>query len=328
MLKVKITLLAIVSLVLLSALALPGHAQKDKDKDWKGKEHYNGPGTPVLWQEPTDIASRDLFLGAGGADMQPDLSHVTFIKEEKTGHSKKYVVKDGKGMEWRVKFSNEAQSETAASRLVWAAGYYTDIDYFVPEVNIEGKGVVKNARFEARPKHVKRIDDEWDWDNNPFAGTPQLQGLKVLMVLLNNWDLKTQNNRVLVVTDPTSGNTELRYIVSDLGATLGKYGNAITHNRNEPKDYSKSKLVKEVNGERIIFAFHATRDQMLENVTVSNAKWIANILSQLSDQQVSDAFRAGGYTPEEIQLLAQAFRARVNELANLPGGNLPTAMNQ
>jgi hypothetical protein len=329
MFRVKISLLTILSFILLSASALPGQAQKHKKdkKDKQGTEHYTGTGTPVLWREPTDIASRNLFLGAGGDAMKPDLSHVTFVKEEKTGHSTKYVVKDGQGMEWRVKFSNEAQSETAASRLVWAAGYFTDIDYYVPQVTIEGKGIVKNARFEARPKGIKRIDDEWDWDNNPFGGTQELQGLKVLMVLLNNWDLKTANNRVLVVPDPTTGTTELRYIVSDLGATLGRYGNSITHNRNQPKDYARSKLIKQVNGERIIFAFHATRDQMLENVTVSNAKWIANILSRLSDQQVSDAFRAGGYSPEEIQLLTKAFRARVNELANLPGGTQMATTN-
>jgi len=128
MLKIKLTLLTVLSFILLSALALPGQAQKDKD-DKKGKEHYTGTGTPVLWREPTDIASRDLFLGPGGDAMKPDLSHVTFVKEEKTGHSTKYVVKDAQGMEWRVKFSNEAQSETAASRLVWAAGYLTDVDY-------------------------------------------------------------------------------------------------------------------------------------------------------------------------------------------------------
>jgi len=325
MYRVKITLLTVLSFILLSVLALPGQAQKDKKEDKKGNEHYSGTGTPVLWRAPTDIASRNLFLGIGGDAMKPDLSRVTFVKEEKTGHSTKYVVKDAQGMEWRIKFSNEAQSETAASRLVWAAGYFTDIDYYVPQVTVEGKGVVKNARFEARPKGIKRIDDEWDWDNNPFKGTQQLQGLKILMVLLNNWDLKTANNRVLVVRDPTRGTTELRYIVSDLGATFGKYGSNITHNRNQPKDYSKSKLIKQVNGERIIFAFHATHDQMLQNVTVSNAKWIANILSQLSDQQVSDAFRAGGYRAEEIQLLTQSFRARVNELANLPGGTQTAA---
>ncbi len=54
-------------------------------------------GTPVLWREPADIASRDLFLGPGGASMRPDVRSVTFVKEEKGGYSTKYRVKDGGG---------------------------------------------------------------------------------------------------------------------------------------------------------------------------------------------------------------------------------------
>ena len=38
-------------------------------------------GTPILWQRPYDISSRDLFLGPGGAAMRPDLRRITFIKE-------------------------------------------------------------------------------------------------------------------------------------------------------------------------------------------------------------------------------------------------------
>ena len=47
-------------------------------------------GTPILWERPNDIASRDLFLGPGGAEMRPDLRRITFIKEEKGGYSKKF----------------------------------------------------------------------------------------------------------------------------------------------------------------------------------------------------------------------------------------------
>ena len=58
---------------------------------------------------------------------------------------------------------------------------------------------------------------------------------------------------------------------------------------------------------------------MLRNVTVTQAKWLGTLLSQLSDQQLSDAFRAANYSPEEIQMLTQSLRARIDELANLPG---------
>ncbi len=291
-------------------------AQKDKEK----KDKTTLPEAPaVLWREPTDLASRDLFLGPGGESMRPDLSHVTFIKQETGGHTTKYRVRDGQGREWVAKLGNEAQSETAASRLVWAAGYYTDITYFVPEVNVEGKGTLKNVRFEARPKEIKRFDVEWDWDDNPFKGKPELQGLKVMAVVLNDWDLKATNNRVLLVHDEGTGADELRYIISDLGATLGKTGNMITHNRNSPKDYAHSKLIKKVEGDKIVFDFHATHDNILSNVTVSDAKWLGQILSRLSDQQISDAFKAANYTAEEVDVLTRTFRARVEELANLTG---------
>jgi hypothetical protein len=289
-------------------------AQKDKRDKTTLPE-----GEAVLWREPADLASRDLFLGPGGEAMKPDLSHVTFIKDENGGHTPKYRVRDGQGREWVIKLGNEAQSETAASRLVWAAGYYTDITYFVPEVKVEGKGTMKNARFEARPKDVKRYDVEWDWNSNPFAGKSELQGLKVLAVILNDWDLKSANNRVLLVHNDASNTDELRYIISDLGATLGKTGNSITHNRNSPKDYAHSKLVKKVEGDKIVFDFHATHDDILSNVTVADAKWLGQILSQLSDQQISDAFRAANYSADEIDVLTRTFRARVDELANLPG---------
>jgi hypothetical protein len=293
-------------------------AQKDKNKNRTAKTTL--PDAPaVLWREPADIASRDLFLGPGGEGMRPDLSHVTFIRKETTGHTTKYRVRDGQGRVWVAKLGNEAQSETAASRLVWAAGYYTDITYFLPEVTVEGKGTLKNVRFEARPKEIKRFDVEWDWDENPFKGKPELQGLKVLAVVLNDWDLKSANNRVVLVHDEATGNDELRYIISDLGATLGKTGNSITHNRNSPKDYAHSKLVKKVEGDKIVFDFHATHDNILSNVTVADAKWMGQILSRLSDQQISDAFKAANYSANEVDVLTKTFRARIEELANLPG---------
>ena len=300
----------VLGLIILSGSVLLAQKNKDKKKD------EPLPDAPaVLWREPTDIASRDLFLGPGGAAMKPDLSHVTFIELQTGGHTKKWRVRDGSGNSWVVKFGNEAQPETAASRLVWAAGYFTDIDYFVPEVKIEGKGVAKNVRFEARPKSIKRFDYEWDWDDNPFKGKTELQGLNVLMVLLNNWDLKNSNHRVLLLKDQN----ELQYIVSDLGVAFGKTGNSITHNRNRPDEYVKTKFIKKVDGNNILFDFHATHDQMLGNVTVGGAKWIGKILSQLSDQQIRDAFRAANYSPEEIEMLTRTLRDRIQELVALPG---------
>jgi hypothetical protein len=111
----------------------------------KKKKKAVPTGTPILWQQPTDISSRNLYLGPGGTDMRPDLRRITFIKEEKGGYSKKYEVRDGSGREWVVKIGKEAQSETSAIRLLWGLGYVTEINYLVPRVTIPGKGTFTNV---------------------------------------------------------------------------------------------------------------------------------------------------------------------------------------
>jgi hypothetical protein len=302
------------SLFLIQVLILSGSAfaHQDKAKDKKRIPE----GTPVLWQQPDDITSRDLFLGAGGEAMKPDLSKVTFIEERKGGYSKKYEVRDGSGRRWIAKLGKEAQSDTAANRLLWAVGYVTEIAYLVPHVIIEGKGTFDNVRFEARPENVKRVAD-WKWSNNPFTGTDQFQGLKVMMLLLNNWDIKDENNEILAVRDE-NGATSLQYIISDLGGTLGKTGGVITRSRNKPGDFVKAEFVDKVKDGHVDFHYSGKNKSLFDDITVEQAHWIGELLSRLSDQQISDAFRAANYGPEEIDELTQATKARISELVNLP----------
>ena len=172
---------------------------KTDKKDKSDKKELTG--TPVFWHEPTDLESRNLLLGAGGEEMKPDLSKLTFIEEKKGGYSKKYRVRDAKGNEWIAKLGKEAQPDTAANRLLWALGYETEIAYLVPKATIEGKGEFENVRFEARPANVKRTGN-WMWENNPFKDTSEFRGLKILMVMINNWDMKDDNNEILATTTP------------------------------------------------------------------------------------------------------------------------------
>ena len=284
---------------------------QDKDKPKKPEIVYNGPA--VMWRAPNDIATRNLLIGAGGEAMKPDLSRVTFVEVKTGGWSTKYRVKDGKGKEWVAKLSKEAQPETAANRLLWAIGYETEIAHLVPELTIEGKGTFKNVKLEARPDDVKRAGF-WPWANNPFVGKPEFQGLKIMMVLFNNWDMKDDNNAILAVKGVA--NSERRFIVSDLGATFGKTGGIISRSRNKPSDYVKSDFVKAVRGNLIDFSYGGKNGKLFEDITVNDAKWLAGWLGKLSDEQIKDAFRSANYTPDEVNQLAAAVRARINALAN------------
>jgi hypothetical protein len=307
------TLVALALLIALNLTAPPAAPAQDG-----GGRKRIPAGTPVLWRAPADISSRNLLAGPGGAGSRPDLRRITFLKEEKGGFSTKYRVRDGSGREWVVKVGKEAQSETAAARLLWAVGYPTEIVHLARRVQIRGKGTFQNARFEARPKNIDRVG-LWKWDDNPFTGTREFQGLKVMMVLLNNWDIKDDNNVILHRKD--SG--ELHYAISDLGATLGKTGRwlglwRITRSRNDPEGFADDKFIDEIKEDgRVDFQFSGKKRDIFNDITVEQANWIGSLLARLSDRQIGDAFRAANYSPADVRLYTRAVRSRINQLARL-----------
>jgi hypothetical protein len=298
--------------VALSFLSVDVSFGKTKDKKQSPK------GTPVLWQTPSDISSRDLYLGPGGSSMRPDLRQLTFLKEEKGGYSKKFRVRDAAGQEWVAKIGRESQSETAAVRLLWGIGYLTEVNYLAPRVTIPGKGTFNNVRFEARPDGWKRTE-VWKWGRNPFVGTPEFQGLKIMMALISNWDIKDSNNQIVYVDN---GSKELRYIISDLGATFGHASTTplfwrFTRSRNDPKNYARAEFLQKVKGDHVVLHYGGKNRGLFKNITVRDAVWVADLMSQLSDQQLQDAFRAANYTPNQVKLLAYVVRERSNELRDL-----------
>ncbi len=309
-LRQSILFLAILSLGVLSPAA--------QDKDKKGKK--SGPLTnPIMWQA-VDTATLDLYNGPGGTAMLPDTSRIEFIKEETGGHNKKYRIKDAKGKVWVAKLGREAQPETAAVRILYGLGYKTEINYLIPELTIPGKGAHKNVRLEARPENVERLD-EWKWKENPFLGTDELQGLKIMMVFLTNWDLLDLQNKVIRVDN--NGTVEHHFIISDLGATFGKLGNnnlpiffRLGRKTNDPGTWYESGFVTKVKDGMIDFDFKGKGRDLMTDITVEHGRWIAARLAQLSDQQLEDAFRAANYSEEEVKLLRHGVRERTAELDN------------
>jgi hypothetical protein len=277
----------------------------------KAKKAFSG--TPILWEQ-VDVASQDLYLGPGGQEMIPDLSSIKFIRQEKGGYSKKFRIEDGSGNIWVAKIGREAQSETAAVRLLSAIGYKTEVNYLVPRLTIPGQGTFSNVRLEARPRDVDR-GDPWKWGRSPFEKTRQMQGLKLMMAFLNNWDMKSDNNVVLRYRGKDY------YAISDLGVSFGKTGNnslplfwRIGRSRNMPEDYARARYIKGVSKDRVHVLFNGKNRRKVRDITRADARWLADLLTQLSDKQIRDAFRAANYTPAQINILTQAVKNRIIQL--------------
>lgn len=325
---------AVISLFLLT---LPMRAMAQKDA--KQKERENATQLPaVIWRDPGDISTFDFIYGPGGRQHAPDPNGTyTFEKEIMHGTSPKFDVKDAQGVKWRVKLGEEVQAETAATRLLWAAGYFVDEDYYLPQIKVEGlpklrrgrefvtnDGIVRRVRLERKEKEVKKIGN-WDWFKNPFVDTKELNGLRVMMALLNNWDLKDINNSIYAVGG------ERRYLVSDVGATFGKTGNSVSRSKSDLKEYEDSKFIEKDTTDGVDFTMHSRpfvltavnlpnyeKRTKMENVTkhipAVDAKWLGQLLGKLSDEQIRDCFRAAGYSTDQIEGYSQEVKKRIGAL--------------
>lgn len=264
----------------------------------------------ILW-EPVDIPSRNLFHGPTSDGIRPNLKGMTFIGRQSGGNNLKYRVKDGSGREWVVKIADESRPEVAAVRLMWAIGYHTEIDQLVPQINIEKIGRYSNARFEARPESVKR-GERWSWTTNPFIGTPEFNGLKLMMALIDNWDLKDDNNVIL-----TEGGKSY-YVVSDLGATFGSLAkrpqSRSGRSVGKVEGFTKTGFIKGTHDGILDLAYNGMADHLMKDISVEHARWLADLLIQLTDAQIKDAFRAANFSDEDADDYAWVVRERIKEL--------------
>lgn len=343
--RLKAHLIILLLLTIFSfLLSYPLIAQKEAKKK-------NVPqGTPVLWRDPVDVSARNLKYGPGSEDSAP-LPPFTFTEEDKGGTSPKFYVTDARGVTWKVKLGVEAQAETVAVRLLWAVGYFAEEAYYFDSVEVKklpklsrgrefvkDKSIVFGARFEPRRENVTR-GHAWDWEDNPFAGTRELDGLKVIMVMLNNYDTRVDNNGILFVKNPETNEVEVQYTVTDIGATFGSVGGlGGKRSKNNLQDFQSSKFIIGVENGMVKFDYHtrprgmgvfaaifnpfyykrqAKKERVMSNIPVENARRMGSLFSKLTDEQLRNAFRAANYDEATMEGFIKVLRARINQLAQL-----------
>jgi hypothetical protein len=338
----------VIVLLAFTAIGAPASGKSHpKNKATVRRAETTEGAPPVLWREPADLESRDLFYGIGGPKLAPRPGTFKFIKEDLDGSNPKYLVRDDAGMKWKLKLGAEAKPEVAATRLVWAVGYFTDEDYFLPEVRVldlpadlhRGKklfardGTVRNVRFKREEKYEGKAGP-WKWRHDPFTGKREWNGLRVMMALINNWDVKDDNNLIYETRDGASGPEEV-YMVKDLGASFGTTGFMRGERaKGNLESYSHSKFITKVTADSVSFATpsrpaltalvnplrYAYRMRLRwvgRNIPRSDVKWMGSILARLSPHQVREAFRAAGFSDAEVQGYAEIIENRIAALNDL-----------
>jgi hypothetical protein len=294
---------------------------------------------PSLWRDPGEIESLNLIYGAGSPEREP-AGTLTFVKEDSAGATPKFEVVDQRGVHWKVKLGEEAQSETAATRLLWAAGYFVDESYYRPEIRVERMSkLVRGNEFingnivrAVRLEPVRRPEEfigNWSWSDTHFTGAKEMSGLRIMMAMINNWDLKSANNAIYAVKGEPP-----RYVVSDLGASFGKTGGIGSRTKSDLEHYAKSKFIDETDSEEVdlkiksrpffllaVDPYHynklTAREKVARDIPRADARWLGGLLARLSIEQIRDAFRAAGYSPAEVEGFANVVAGRIEQLKGL-----------
>ncbi len=293
----------------------------------------------LIWHNPGNSGLLNLAWGEGGQANAPK-PPFKFLKEDTGGTNPKLEVRDARGVVWGVKWGEEIHSEVFASRLVWAVGYYVEPAYFVATGKIVGvtgldrakkfvqsDGTFQDARFEKKDKSVTKLSDEesWRYDRNPFVGTKELNGLKIMMMLVSNWDSKDQehaskgsNTKIFVVK--TRAATENRYVVSDWGGTMGKWGNFIKRDKWNCGSYrdQNDDFVKGVKDGKVEWGYSGQHTGSIkDDIPVAHVAWLMGYLGRLSDTQIRHALRASGASASDQACFAGAVRERISRLKAL-----------
>jgi hypothetical protein len=267
-----------------------------------------------LWVDRGDASRLDLYQGPADPTMVPEPgARFVVLARDTRGFSRGYDLQDASGREWSSKHGLEAQSEVVASRVLWALGYHQPPTFYVERwVKVEGGQPAPGEPSRFRPKQPEIVrGGHWSWYRNPFVDTAPYRGLLVLMRVLNNWDLLDRNNYVYE-SRRADGTVERRYVVQDLGASLGRTRIVpVSGTRNDVEDFEEQGFIKGVSRDGAVhFDDLGRHDRRLYGVVgVADVRWTCARLERLTPAQWRDAFRAAGY-PAPV---ADRFIRRIQE---------------
>jgi hypothetical protein len=100
-------------------------------------------------------------------------------------------------------------------------------------------------------------------------------------------------------------------------------------------DYAQTKFVGKVTPDQVDFVMHSrpffllyvfrhdyyrlrTRmESVTRHVPIADARWLGSLLGQLSTDQIGDCFRAGGFSPAEVEGYNRVVMQRIDALKKL-----------
>ena len=277
-----------------------------------------------VWKA-TDVAAMDIKAGPPlkGAFAPGETVACDYVKERFSGKTPKFACAITQEDKVKVRYgreNGEVYAGVAATRLLWTLGFGADALYPVhvvcrgcpAELATEGKTEPGQVVFDVAAIERKLpgsdletpgVGPGWAWPeldlvDERAGGAPveQRDALKLIAGVLQHTDNKLEQQR-LICPDPkwehgAAGCLEPFMLIHDLGLTFGR---ANLLNRQSVGSVNLEKWATTPiwqNRERCIANLSQSQTGTLSDPVISESgrKFLANLLSQLSDRQLQDLF--------------------------------------
>jgi hypothetical protein len=294
-----------------------------------------------IWHDPGAVTPTDLRFGPEGEKGAP-MPPFAFVQEHLEGSQPCVAVRDARHRLWRVKWGHEVRPESFAVRFAHGCGYFAEVTHYIDEGTIEGAIRLtrarasigddcrfREARFELEDPNVRMLFGEhsWSWDDNPFLGTPQLSGLKIVVMLLSNWDTKDRrdvgrgSNTAIFEHRVRPFGREARYLITDWGGAMGKWGASIVSRGRWDPDGFEAQTPHFVTGVKdgiVQFGYVGQRTaDVAHDIPVDHVTWFHDIARRLTDEHLRGGLLASGATEDEAARFARALLDRIAQLGDV-----------
>ena len=195
-------------------------------------------------------------------------------------------------------------------------GRRVTVENFRPEIEAEIDHLVTvEANVQVEGENGKSIGP-WDFGGLGREHLRELRGAGVLAAWLGWWDARFDNTRLRLVE--TGSGVELRHFFSDLGAGLGRSAGTYRHSSEKPNEFewvftrggaSKGDWRFE------IINYEPIEDApAFEETTIDDARWMARLIGQLSEEQIVTGLIASGFESAEVRIYAEKLISRRDRL--------------
>jgi hypothetical protein len=278
-----------------------------------------------VWS-PTNIPSMNLKVGPSGPGAFPFRAEVEcdYLDKELSGRSPKFACMAKGNDELKVKFgfnNGEVYGEVLSSRLLWALGFGADQMYSVKVIchgcpETFGGIARENGDRIFDPAVIERkmpggvIADEWSWKeldaiDEESGGGPRAprDALKLMAMFIQHTDTKPEQQRFICLgVDELPPGADCRkpfMLVQDVGVTFGR-ANAFNENPTGSVNlagWMATPVWKTATGPcvgNLPKSFTGTLDDPV--ISEQGRQFLAGLLQQLTDAQITDLFEAARVT--------------------------------